>query len=241
MKKLLITGASSGIGQGVAIAFAKRGWQVFAGGRNKDRLLSLCNTHENMQPCICDITNREDIERIRHQLPPLDLIFLNAGDCEYIDDPQQFDGELFARIVNTNLVSVGLCLSAWLPKLRTGGKLVITSSTAAWLPFPRAEAYGASKAGLSYLAKSLAIDLKPKDISVTVVHPGFVSTPLTDKNDFAMPGIISTEEAVNYIMRGLDAGKREINFPPFFAMILRLLSWLPFSVWQMLMTRRMAK
>ena len=237
MKKLLITGASSGIGKGLAIAFAQRGWQVYAGGRDRQRLLSLCNSYENIHPCLCDITQRQDLERIRFQLPPLDMLFLNAGDCEYIDNASQFDGKLFARIININLIAVGHCLDAWLPKLKPGGKLVFTSSSAAWLPFPRAEAYGASKAGLTYLARSLALDLKPNQIQVCVIHPGFVATPLTDKNDFAMPGIISTEQAVKHILRGLDNNKREINFPPLFVMLMRALSWLPFNLWQRLLTR----
>lgn len=241
MKNVLITGASSGIGRTLAIALAKHGWQVYAGGRNRERLLTLCNTHDHIHPCLCDITQPNEIERIRLQLPPLDMLFLNAGSCEYIDDAQQFDGKRFAHIINTNLTSVGYCLEGWLGHLKQGGKLVLMSSTAAWLPFPRAEAYGASKAGLSYLARSLMLDLAPKGIHVTLIHPGFVSTPLTDKNNFAMPGIISTEEAVTYIMRGLARNQREINFPPLFAVVLKLLSWLPFRVWQTLMTRRMTK
>lgn len=94
---------------------------------------------------------------------------------------------------------------------------------------PRAEAYGASKSALSYLARTLSVTLKGVD--VTVVHPGFVETPLTDKNDFPMPCIVSVEDAVGYISAGISKRKREIHFPRRFTLFLKLLRLLPFSLW----------
>jgi hypothetical protein len=92
--------------------------------------------------------------------------------------------------------------------------VVLVSSMAHWLPFPRAEAYGASKAALSWFADSLRLDWEPKGIAVTVVSPGFVDTPLTRKNDFAMPGRVSVDEAVKAIRIGLAAGKCTSRFLP---------------------------
>ena len=82
-----------------------------------------------------------------------------------------------------------------------------------WLPLPRAEAYGASKAALDYLADTLRLDLAGKGIGVTLIRPGFVQTPLTAKNDFPMPCLVTVEEASRAIMAGLVAGRHQIHFP----------------------------
>ncbi len=156
---ILITGASSGIGRELAIQYAQLGYQVFAGRRDIERLQQLQQQHSNITPLYCDVTDLAALLTTCNSLPALDILLLNAGNCEYINDAKQFDGELFARIINTNLISVGYCLQAWLPQVKSGGKLAITSSSAAFVPLPRAEAYGASKAGLSYLANSLRLDL----------------------------------------------------------------------------------
>ena len=109
-----------------------------------------------------------------------------------------------------------------------------------WLHFPRAEAYGASKAALTWFADTLRLDWEPKGIAVTVVSPGFVDTPLTRKNDFPMPGRVSVGDAVHAIRRGLAKGKDHIAFPAGFSLALRLLSGLP-DVLQRALLRRMVR
>jgi NAD(P)-dependent dehydrogenase (short-subunit alcohol dehydrogenase family) len=160
------------------------------------------------------------------------LVILNAGGCEYIDDPLQFDSALFNRVIETNLQGTANCLAALLPRLNKGSRIAIVSSSVTFLPLTRAEAYGASKAALDYLARSLAIDLKPRGIEVSLIRPGFVDTPLTQLNDFPMPGRVSAEQASQAIRLGLQRGRAEITFPRLFIGVMRLLSWLPHSLWQ---------
>ncbi|EWH09400.1 short-chain dehydrogenase/reductase SDR [Catenovulum agarivorans DS-2] len=231
MKSILITGASSGIGKAVAELYARNGFQVFAGGRNKRRLDQLCAQHANIKPFVCDLSNRSELAAAAASLPKLDIVVLNAGTCEYIDNPMQFDGDMFARVIQTNVVSVGYCLQHLLPLIKKGGQLALVSSSAQFLPFPRATAYGSSKAAISYLARTLAIELKPHDIAVSLVHPGFVETPLTDKNNFDMPGIISAQQAAQAIFKGITKRKAEINFPFSFICFLKLFTLLPRCVW----------
>ncbi|MBU2967957.1 SDR family NAD(P)-dependent oxidoreductase [Pseudoalteromonas sp. C2R02] len=241
MKHILITGASSGIGKALASLYANEGHTVYAGGRDFKKLNLLCRSNNKIRPFICDVTDINDIQLASKNLPKLDIIILNAGDCEYIDDPINFDGQLFARVINTNLISVGYCLQVLLKHLKPNGNLAFTSSSAAFLPLTRTQAYGASKAGLNYLAKSLSIDLKTHNINVSLINPGFVSTPLTDKNTFSMPGIISSDLAAKYIVKGLNKNKSEINIPPLFTFIMKLFSYLPFFIWQKIAVRMIQK
>lgn len=233
MKQILITGASSGIGEQLAIDYARQGWRVYACGRNSDKLQSLQNKHQNLQALSFDVTEPDEIQQAAQQVEGnLDILLLNAGNCEYIDDPMKFDGELFERVINVNLVALGYCLEHFLGKIRKNGQLGIVSSSAAYLPFPRASAYGTSKAGASYLAKTLAIELKPHHIDVSLVCPGFVKTPLTDKNDFEMPMQVSVDFASSAIVKGLAKRKSEIHFPSRFTYFLKLLAALPAPVWK---------
>jgi short-subunit dehydrogenase len=241
MKRILITGASSGIGKDLAIQYANKGYQIYAGGRDKTKINALCRTNNKIRPFICDLTRIEEIELAAKDLLSLDMIILNAGNCEYIDDPINFDGQLFARIINSNLISVGYCLQVLLKYLSSNGNLVFTSSSAAFLPLTRTQAYGASKAGLNYLAKSLSIDLKPHNIHVSIINPGFVKTPLTDKNTFNMPGIITSELAAKYIIKGISKNKAEINIPVLFTLIMKVFSFLPFFIWQKIAVRMIQK
>ena len=234
---ILITGASSGIGRALALHYANAGYQVWAGGRSMDKLQQLCNTHQNIIPLLCDLTDFDAVKANASQLPALDILLLNAGTCEYIDDAKQFDGALFHRVISANLIAIGYCLEAWLPLVKQGGKLALTSSSASFLPLPRAEAYGASKAAVSYLARTLSIDLKKDDIHVSVIHPGFVKTPLTDKNDFSMPFLTSPEKAADIIFKGIDNHKNEIHFPKVFTWLLKAFALLPFPLWKLFAVR----
>ena len=134
-------------------------------------------------------------------------------------------------MIETNLIATGHALAAFLPLLGEGARLAIVSSSVSWLPLPRAEAYGASKAALDYLAATLRLDLKARGIAVTLIRPGFVQTPLTAKNDFPMPCLVPVEQASRVIMTGLAAGRHQIHFPSRFIWLLRALGALPVWLW----------
>ena len=243
MSRVLITGATSGIGKSLAATYLQKNDQVFACGRNEQKLNQLVvesqilGSTDNLHTLTFDITKQEQIEQALNNVDNLDIVILNAGDCEYIDDALHFDNNLFARVINVNLVAIGHLIHHLLAKMNKGAQLVLVSSSVTLLPLPRAQAYGASKAGLDYLANSLRLDLYEHDIGVTLVHPGFVKTPLTDKNDFAMPLMISSEDAANRIYQGVKSKRSYLQFPKRFTYILRLMSMLPNSLWLKLITQ----
>lgn len=234
MNSIVITGASSGIGRALASAYAEKGEHVVACGRNLNRLADVAADNPLVETLAFDITDQEQVTLAASQIGPVDTLILNAGDCRYIEDAVKFDGELFRDVINTNLIATGFMLEAWLGKIRRGGKLVLVGSSVSLLPLPRAEAYGASKAGLAYLADSLAIDLKGRQIEVVLVSPGFVKTPLTDKNDFDMPLMVTAEEAAVRIIDGLERGKRHIAFPRRMIWMMKFMGLLPRSWWHSL-------
>ncbi|MGL6572964.1 SDR family NAD(P)-dependent oxidoreductase [Aeromonas hydrophila] len=227
--RVLITGATSGIGFQLALDYRRAGWQVWGCGRDGERLLAL--GRHGITPLQFDGRDASAVSEAAASLPRVDLVILNAGNCEYMDVAEGFDGALFARVIETNLVATGHALAAFLPLLGAGGCLAIVSSSVSWLPLPRAEAYGASKAALDYLADTLRLDLAGKGIGVTLIRPGFVQTPLTAKNDFPMPCLVTVEEASRAIMDGLTAGRHQIHFPRRFIWLLRLLGALPTGLW----------
>ncbi len=230
MKRVLITGASSGIGKQLSQDYLQQGWSVVACGRDQERLRKLSDS-DQLDCRVFDTNDRDQTRQALADLNDLDLVILNAGSCEYIDDAKQFDAELFDRVFSTNVMGTVNCLAALLPNLQQGSQLAIVSSSVTFLPLTRAEAYGASKAALDYLTRTLAVDLDQQGISLSLIRPGFVDTPLTQLNDFPMPGRIGVEQASRIIRTGLEKKKKEINFPFVFIAVMRLLSWLPHSLW----------
>ena len=234
-KTVLITGASSGIGLQLASDYLQHGRKMLACARNQQALEPLVGA----QKLVFDINDLDAINAVAEQLKMaqaarLDLLILNAGTCEYIDNARQFDAALFARVIRTNVISMGHCISAFLSLMSRGSRLALMGSSAVYLPFPRAEAYGASKAAVQYLAASLALDLQPHGIGVSVICHGFVKTPLTDKNDFAIPMQQTPQQASLAIRNGLAKGLQEIHFPRRFTLLLKFISLLPRGIWQRL-------
>ncbi len=232
MKRVLITGATSGIGLRLVSEYIENGYHVIAAGRNQDKLDELKQQHDNLQTLAFDVTKLDEIKQAAASLEALDHLVLNAGNCEYMKDLPAFDSALFERVIKVNLLSVGYCLEALLPKLKAGSQLGIVGSSVTYLAFTEAQAYGASKSGIDYLAKSLSVDLARSDIGVSLIQPGFVETPLTDKNTFEMPGKVSAEFAAKKIYAGMAAKKHIIRFPTFFILMLRFFSSLPFALWR---------
>lgn len=234
MKTVLITGASSGIGQQLALDYLNAGWQVIACGRNLDKLAALkqqAAESDHCQTLSFDVTERATVLAVGQQLTQrLDLVILNAGTSLYIEDAKHFDSERFTRLITINLLGMGYCLEVFTRHIPPGGQLALVGSSAYLFPFTRAEAYGASKAAIAYLAQSLSLDLKPHQITVSLITPGFVATPLTDQNDFPMPMRISVSQAAADIRRGLAKRKALISTPASFVFFLRLLNRLPYRV-----------
>jgi len=238
MSHVLITGASSGIGKQLALDYAAEGWKVTACGRDPQKLEALNRLNIGIDTLSFDMT---DLELTRQALAWIqaDLVILNAGTCEYLDNGV-VDAEKVSRVMNTNVIGPINCLDALLPGMAQGGRVALVGSTASLVPLPRAEAYGASKAALAYFARSLALDLTPRNIHVSLVMPGFVKTPLTDLNDFPMPMMITVEQASAFIRQGLARGASEIAFPPRLSLLLKTIALLPISL-QKRLTQRLVR
>ena len=168
----------------------------------------------------------------------IDLVLVVAGTHTEMR-AQDFDIARARQLLEVNLHGVLNCVDAALPPLLaqgTGG-IAIVSSVAGYIGLPRALIYGASKAALINFTESLYGDLRPRGIGVYLVNPGFVDTPLTQKNDFEMPALMKAEDAARVTLDEIAAGRFEIHFPKRFTRALKLLRVLPYR-WQLWAVRR---
>jgi len=227
-----LTGASSGIGAALAIKLPPLCQHLFITARNNDALQKLKGDYDNVTVLPADVTDNDQLKNaaniIHSHWGRLDTLIANAGTCEYVD-VNHFDAALIQRVMRTNFFGLVNSTEAALPLLRNSqrGYLVGMSSSVTALAMPRAEAYGASKAATLHFLQSLKADLSSTGIDVSAVSPGFVKTPLTDRNDFPMPAQISAEQAAEHIIKGMRKRHFDIHFPKRFTRILRMISLLP--------------
>ncbi|GAB2932032.1 SDR family NAD(P)-dependent oxidoreductase [Rheinheimera gaetbuli] len=237
----LITGASSGIGRQLALHYAANGWTVYAVARSADKLDEL-SKNARIHALPLDLTDNTALQtsalKLLEQGVVLDLVLLNAGTCEYVD-VYDLDLAAFERTFAINFHAVVAATKYFMPLLKASlsPQLAIVSSMAHFFPFTRSQAYGASKAAVSYFTDSLRVDLAGSGISVHLIEPGFVDTPLTQKNDFAMPFLVSVEQAASRVFAGLEQGKSRIRFPRRLSVMLKLLSLLPYNLRNSVATR----
>lgn len=238
----VLTGASSGLGHALALELANRGYRVLALARSADKLAMLAAQHANIIPYPLDVTDMQALQRFTQVLQqdylqagqqPLDLMVLNAGTCEYVD-AQALDLAAFERTFALNVQAVVACTAQLLPLLAPAGQIAIVSSLAHLFPFSRSEAYGASKAAISYFADSLRADLAGTEQRVCLIEPGFVDTPLTQKNDFPMPFLITAADAANRIANALQQKAWRLRFPKRLVLSLQLMRCLPYAMRQRL-------
>jgi NADP-dependent 3-hydroxy acid dehydrogenase YdfG len=227
-ERVWITGAGSGIGEALTHLLAARGHTVIASGRRAEPLTTLAARHSNVIPHPLDVTDRAAVTRAVHAIGIIDTAILCAG-THQPTPAQNFDAAVVRSLIETNLMGAVHCIEALLPGMlaRRQGHLAIVASVAGYRGLPTVAGYSASKAGLIALAESLKLDLDGSGLRVSLINPGFVDTPLTRRNAFPMPDIISAEDAAAAIARGLISGRFETAFPRRFAMVMKTLRILP--------------
>lgn len=213
-----ITGASTGIGREVALRLAKQGVKVAVSARSAETLAELVGLNANIHPVPVDVTDlaavRAAAQRIETELGPIDLALFNAGAWDPMMS-DKFSAERIQRAMAVNYQGVVNGLDAVLPAMRNRkmGHVAFVASVAGYRGLPNGLAYSPTKAALISLAEGLDPDLERFGITVTIVNPGFVATPMTDGNKFPMPFLISVDDAATRIIKGLTAKKYEIVFP----------------------------
>ena len=233
-KKVWITGASSGIGKALAIKFANEGWQVAASARRTALLQELNKNNPNIHAFPLDVVEAENTKNvfksIIKQLGTIDLCIFSTGTYE----PQlekEIDEIQIRKVMEVNFFGVVNCIKAVeiFFKEKKNGHISVISSVAGYRGLPNSTGYGASKAALNNLAESLYFDFKKYNIRISLISPGFIKTPMTDKNKFKMPFIKSAEFASDKIFKGLTKSKSfEITFPKQLTIIMKFLRILPY-------------
>lgn len=230
-----ITGASSGLGAALARRLARDGRSVAISARSADRLATIAEAAPGpgrLYPVPLDTQDpeaaRAAVARVESELGPIAQAVLNAGTHQPVD-PRALQVADFRKLAEVNLMGTVHCLAAVLPPMlvRRRGRIAIVASVAGYRGLPTAAAYGMTKAGLINMAEALRVELASSGIIVQVVNPGFVRTPLTDRNAFPMPFLMEPEDAAEAFSRGLQSDRFEIAFPRRFVWIMKLLRCLP--------------
>ncbi|SIS36687.1 SDR family NAD(P)-dependent oxidoreductase [Insolitispirillum peregrinum] len=234
-----VTGAGKGIGAAVAVALAREGWTVAVSARTADDLERLArqvgDVPGGIHPVPLDVTDEDAVARavavIEQTLGPIELAILNAGThCPM--DVDDFSCATLRRLWEVNVMGTSHCLAAVMPRLtaRRRGRIMMVASVAGYIGLPTAAAYGPGKAALINLAESLHPGLKERGVTLQLVNPGFVKTPLTDKNDFPMPFLISADTAAARIIAATRSHSFEVTFPRRFTWMLKVIRCLPYGL-----------
>lgn len=240
-----VTGASSGIGRALAVRLSGDGWTVIASARSTHELDALATEVPGIVPWPLDVTDHAAVAAavagIEAAHGPIALAVLNAG-THVAMGAADFSADTVRRLLEVNTLGAVNGLEALLPRLRgrRAGRVAVVASVAGYRGLPYAAAYGASKAAVIALCESLRPELERDGVIIQVINPGFVDTPLTARNDFPMPDIITAKDAAEAIMRGLSGTRFEIAFPRRFVLGMKLLRAVPYGVF-FAITKRMLR
>ncbi len=234
MKKVIwITGASSGIGKALALKFASQGWEVAISARRENLLNEISESNGKIKSFPLDVTDKvackEVFNQIKNHYGEVDICFFSTGtwnpkkekdiDIEQIEDV--FKVNFFGTVNSIKAVEDYF-------KFKKSGIITIVSSIAGYRGLPNSTGYGPSKSALNNLAESLYFDFGRHNVRVCLVSPGFIKTPMTDKNDFKMPFLKTPEFAADKIYDGLLNKKVfEIHFPLELTLTLKIFSIFP--------------
>lgn len=219
-KVIWITGASSGIGRALALNCARNypDDRVVATSRSRTNLEEAFKNNPNVFYYTADVTDEASMQQVASTIEQnfgrLDILFVNAGICEYIDN-YPVDMASVDRVFDTNVKGAIHAVNVAIPLLEKAStpRIVAIGSQVIFAPFPRAGLYAASKAAMTGFFEALRLDLKRQNIAVSIVYPGFVDTPASPDKSFPRPFLLSPEDAASKIIDGVHRGKRKIIFP----------------------------
>ena len=242
-KTIWITGASSGIGKSLALKFAQEGWKVAISARRENLLDEISKSNENIIAFPLDVTDNEKCKsvfsQVKEKLGEVDISVF----CTGIHDPKSektLNLEKVRKIMEVNFFGTVNSIKAveQYYRERKNGIITIVSSIAGYRGLPNSTGYGPSKSALNNLAESLYFDFKRYNVRVCLISPGFIKTPMTDKNDFKMPFLKTPEFAADQIYDGLiNKNVFEIHFPKALTLTLKLFSFLPSKLYFKLVGR----
>jgi short-subunit dehydrogenase len=230
--KIFITGASSGIGEELARSYATGDNELILLARREERLKKLQSEllpyTKSVEIIVADVTEFDALQEKVKSIGSVDMVILNAGiSIGHSHDITPFKD--FKKLYDVNLLSNHAILEILLPKLKAkkSGKIVFISSLASLISMPTSKAYSSSKRALNAYAEGIRYKYKNEGIKVINILPGFIKSELTDKNNFHMPFLLSTQEGVKKIVNAIEKEKRFYAFPLRFYLIILLLNSLP--------------
>jgi short-subunit dehydrogenase len=235
-KVVLVTGASSGIGRGLATELARRGALVGLLARREDLLRQIVKELEaaggRALALPADVTDpnvvRQAVDELSTRFGPVDVLFANAG-VGATTHAAELRAEQVAGLIDVNVKGVVNSVTAVIGDMvkRGRGQLVAISSLAAYRGLPKSAAYCSSKAAVSAFFESLRLDLHGSGVEVTIIHPGFIKTPLTAGRQAHLPWLMELSDAVNKILKATEARKKSYAFPWQLATIVRAGMFMP--------------
>jgi len=230
--KIFITGASSGIGEELARVYANKENELILLARRENRLISLANEltplAKSVAIIVADVTDFALLQEKIKGIGAVDMVILNAGiSIGHSHDITPF--EEFKKLYDVNLLSNHAILEVLLPHFmaQKSGKIVFISSLASLISMPTSKAYSSSKRALNAYAEGVRYKYKHHGIHVTTILPGFIKSELTDKNDFHMPWLLSTQKGALKIKNAIEKEKRLYAFPLQFYLIILVLNLFP--------------
>ena len=231
--RVFITGASSGLGRGLALHYASQGAHVVAAARRLDELKKM----PGVTPLKLDVQDTEKLVQAV-QGDDWDLVIANAG-VGVPSSARKMDWTSVKRIFDVNTTACCVTIAAALPKMvaRNAGHVVAMSSLAAFRGMPGNAAYCASKAAVHTFMESVRVDLLRTKVKATTIYPGFVKTEMTQKNKFPMPFLMELDDAVRVMAKGIARGAKTIAYPLPMVAGTRLLGALPRGVYEPLAGR----
>lgn len=242
----MITGASSGIGKGIALEIASRGANLGLVARREDLLNEIVSEararNVKAVAASADVRDvkavREAADRFRRELGPIDILIANAG-IGTSDHATRLTPEHAANVIGINVLGAVNSVAAVLPEMveRKQGRLVAISSLAAYRGLAKSAAYCASKAAMTAYFESLRIDLRHTGVGVTIIHPGFIKTALTSGREAKMPYLMELDSGVKKIVTAIEKEKKIYAFPWQLATIVRATMLLPAAMYDRIAER----